>query len=337
MKSIIFWLASFLSLSATPDWADKRNETFIGSNEKFYATYLTETNNQGSYYEWREIKKLNEYSKQDGSMINSTMVSDILYSIDANHRNPNTQPKITRAIQKQDKNVLLATLLTSYHLPLVPVQKPEWINRLSWKEGNIMLDDKLVIVRKNLLAGLDISEDIATRDPIDQTILQVHSDAESIYLVLKVDTETDYNTHVLHLSEEITKQLRDRTNMLEEYVFIKSFDVFEKANAYGLELIKQSQAKNFYGLNPEIWETNDGNKTEFLLLHRPLELPIDPEHMKRMDAATGINSSIIKSTDFVEKWIPFDPNAKPPIPDEEESIEEPEDLKVAPIEDENNQ
>jgi len=47
------WFATCFSLFATPDWADNTNETYIGSNEKFYATIQTETDNQGSYYEWR--------------------------------------------------------------------------------------------------------------------------------------------------------------------------------------------------------------------------------------------------------------------------------------------
>ncbi len=336
MKPLIFWLISLLPLLATPDWADKTNETFIGSNEKFYATYLTDTNNQGSYYEWREIKKLNEYSKEDGSVINSTVISDILYSVDANHTNPNTQPKITRTLQKQNKNVLLATVLTSYHLPLTPMKKPEWITRLSWKDGDIVLDENLILVSKNILSGLKTPVEIASMDPIAEAILEVHSDAESIYLLLKMNTETDYNTHLLHLSAEITKQLRDRTNMLKEYVFIKSFKTFDEANTFALELIKQSQTKNFFGLNPEIWATNDGEEKEFSLVHRPLELPIDPEQVKRLDSATGINSSTVESDHFVEKWIPFDPNATPPISDEDEDENEgePEDLKLAPIEDE---
>ncbi len=332
MKLLIIWLISCLTVLATPDWANKTNETYLGSNEKFYATFVTDTDNQGSYYEWREVKKFNEYSKQDGSIINSTIISDILYSIDANHNNPNTQPKITKSIEKQNKTVLLSTVLTSYHLPLMPAEKREWVNRLSWNNGKIVLDKKLVIVSNEILKGLKIPMDLITLEPVQQAIIQVHSDAESIYLVLKVDTETDFNTHVLHLSEDITKQLRDRINLLEEYVFIQSFKSLQDANAFGLELIKRSQAKNFYGLNPEIWLAKEGKATHYYLLHRPLELPIDPEQIKRLDTATGINSSTMKSTHFVEKWIPYDPNAKPPVNDDEEDEEMPEDLLEKPQE-----
>jgi len=331
MKSLIFWFVSLLPLLATPDWANKTNETYLGSNEKFYATFLTETDNQGSYYEWHEVKRLNEYSKQDGTIINSTIISDILYTVDANHNNPNIQPKITRSVQKQDKDVLLSTVLTSYHLPLIPAEKPEWINRLSWVDGNIMMDEKLILVTKNILTGLKIPVEFLSKDPMEKSILQVYSDAESIYLVFKMDTETDYNTHVLHISAETTKQLRDRINLLEEYVFIKSFKTFQEANVFGLGLIKDSQAKNFYGLNPEIWLTKEAGVSQYSLLHRPLELPIDPEQVKRLDAATEINSSTIKSDYFVEKWIPYDPKAKSPGSDKEEDEElAPEDLLKEP-------
>ncbi len=64
MKLLILWFASLLPLLATPDWANKTNETYLGSNEKFYATFLTETDNQGSYYEWHEVKKLNSKGKK---------------------------------------------------------------------------------------------------------------------------------------------------------------------------------------------------------------------------------------------------------------------------------
>ncbi|MGJ8658163.1 MAG: hypothetical protein ACSHX6_17090 [Akkermansiaceae bacterium] len=332
--SLIYWLASCLSLFATPDWADNTNETYLGSNEKFYATFVTETDNQGSYYEWREIKKLNEYSKKDGSVTNSTIITDILYSLDANHNDPNTQPKITKSVQKENKDVLLSTLLTNFHLPLMPAKKPEWVSRLSWQEGNIVLDKQLVLVTKNILDGLKIPVEILSEAPLQDTIMQVHSDAESIYLLIKMDTDTDYNTYVLHLSEEITKQLRDRINLLDEYVFIRSFKTFQEANAFGLEVIKNSQAKHFFSLNPEIWLSNVEKATDspYLLLHRPLILPIEPTQIKRLDAAIGINTAIIKSTLFIEKWIPFDPNAVPPAPEEEEEEGAPLDLIEEPIE-----
>ncbi|MFT5904986.1 MAG: hypothetical protein ACI9E1_000575 [Cryomorphaceae bacterium] len=333
MKSLIFWFVSFLPLLATPDWADKTNETYLGSNEKSYATFLTQTDNQGSYYEWREIKNLNEYSKQDGTVIDSTIISDILYTIDASHNDPNTQPKITRSVQKQNKDVLLSTILTSFHLPLIPAEKPEWVNRLSWTDGNITLDKKLILVSKNILTGLKIPLEVMSEVPMEKSILQVYSDAESIYLVFKVETETDYNTHVLHISAETTKQLRDRINLLEEYVFIKSFKTFQEANTFGLEQIKNSQAKNFYGLNPEIWLTKEAGVSQYSLLHRPLELPIDPEQVKRLDATIGINSSIMKSDHFVEKWIPYDSNAKLPATEEEDGEDEaPEGLLKDPVE-----
>lgn len=333
MKSLIFWFVSFLPLLATPDWANKTNETYLGSNEKSYATFLTQTDNQGSYYEWREIKNLNEYSKQDGTIIDSTIISDILYTIDASHNDPNTQPKITRSVQKQNKDVLLSTILTSFHLPLIPAEKPEWINRLSWTDGNITLDKKLILVSKNILTGLKIPVEVMSEVPMEKSILQVYSDAESIYLVFKVETETDYNTHVLHISAETTKQLRDRINLLEEYVFIKSFKTFQEANTFGLEQIKNSQAKNFYGLNPEIWLTKEAGVSQYSLLHRPLELPIDPEQVKRLDATIGINSSIMKSDHFVEKWIPYDSNAKLPATEEEDGEDEaPEGLLKEPVE-----
>ncbi len=200
-------------------------------------------------------------------------------------------------------------------------------------DGNITLDKKLILVTKNILTGLKIPVDIISKDPMEQSILQVYSDAESIYLMFKVDTETDYNTHVLQISAETTKQLRDRINLLEEYVFIQSFKTFPEANAFGLEQIKNSQAKNFYGLNPEIWLTKEAGVSQYSLLHRPLELPIDPEQVKRLDAAIDINSSIIKSDHFIEKWIPYDSNAKPPAAEEEEDEEHaPEDLLKEPVE-----
>ena len=333
MKFLFFWFVSLLPILATPDWANKTNENYLGSNEKFYATFLTEIDNQGSYYEWREVKKLNEYSKQDGTIINSTIISDILYSIDANHNNPNTQPKITKFVRSQNKNILLSTVLTSFHLPLTPPEKPDWVNRLSWKDGNIMLDKKLIVVSKNVLSGLKIPLDEVMKEPIENAILRYYSDAESIYLLFKVETDTDYNTHVLHISAETTKQLNDRVTMLDEYLFLKSFKTLEEGNKFGLDLIKSSQAKNFYGLNPEIWLSKKNNVTEYLLLHRPLEVPIDPTQVKRLDAATNLKSSIIKSDHFIEKWIPYDPNANQTLPDgEANEDEEPEDLLKEPLE-----
>jgi hypothetical protein len=322
MKLFILWISTLLPLLATPDWANKTNETYLGSNENIYATFVTETDNQGSYYEWHEIKKLNEYSKQDGTIINSTIISDILYTVDANHNNPNTQAKITRSVQMQNKDVLLSTVLTNFYIPLIPAEKPEWISRLSWVDGNITMDKKLILVTKNILATLKIPGEVISKEPMEKSILQVYSDAESIYLLFKVDTETDYNTHLLHISTETTKQIRDRINLLEEYVFIKSFKTFKEANVFGLDLIKDSQAKHYYSLNPEIWLTKVDGVSKYSLLHRPLELPIDPEQVKRLDATTGINSTTIKSDHFVEKWIPYDLNAKPPATDEEEGDED---------------
>ncbi len=333
MKFVIFWCLSLLPILATPDWANNTNENYLGSNEKFYATFLTETDNQGSHYEWREVKKLNEYSKQDGTVINSTIISDILYSIDANHNNPNTQPKITKFVQSHNKNILLSTVLTNFHLPLTPPEKPDWINRLSWKDGNILLDEKLTLVSKNNLSGLKIPLKLLMKAPLEESIIRVYTDAESIYLLFKVETDSDYNTHVLHISAEITKQLRDRISMLDEYVFLKAFKSLKEANAFGLEIIKSSQAKNFYGLNPEIWLSKKDEVTEYIVLHRPLELPIDQIQIKRLDAAIGLVSSTLKSDHFIEKWIPYDPSLNQAIPDDALKDDlEPEDLLKKPLE-----
>ena len=307
--ALILWVATCLHLFATPDWADNTNETYIGSNEEFYATILTETNNQGSYYEWREIKKFNEYSKIDGSIIDSITISDILYTIDANHTDPNTQPKVTTNIVTQDKNVMLSTLLTRFRLALIPAKRPEWINRLSWLNGDMVLDKKLVVIEKGTLTGLKIPVELLAAVELEEIIVQVHSDSDSIYLLLQVETDNNFNSHVIHLGHEISKQLRDRINLLEEYVFIKSFKTFDEANKFGLEIIKGSQAKNFYRLNPEIWlsKVADANSLPYSLVHRPLDNPTDPEQIKRLDAAIGINTTTIKSGSFIEKWIPYPP------------------------------
>lgn len=330
MKTLLtIWLASCLSLIATPDWADSINETYIGSNKKFYATVLTETNNQGSYYEWRETKKFNEYSKIDATLIDSITISDILYTVDANHTDPNTQPIVTTNILNQDKNVILSTLFTQFRMPLVPTKKPEWIKRLSWLNGDIILDNKLVVVEKGTLTGLKIHVEHLTTIPLDDTIAQVHTDSDSFYLLIKVEGDDDYNTHIIHLSSEVSKQLRDRINLLEEYVFIKSFKTFDEANKFGLRMIKSSQAKNFYRLNPEIWLSNEAeaNSLPYSLVHRPLDSVIEPEQIKRLDAAIGINTSTIKSENFVEKWIPFPPRLTDSEPNQGiDENEMPEDL-----------
>jgi len=327
--ALTIWVTSCLSLFATPDWADNTNETYIGSNEKFYATILTQTDNQGSYYEWRETKKFNEYSKIDGSVIDSITISDILYTIDANHTDPNTQPKVTRNIVSQDKNVMLSTLLTQFRLPLIPAKKPEWIERLSWLNGDIVLDKKLVLVEKGILTSLKIPVEQLSTVELDKTIVQVHSDSDSIYLLVQVETDSDYNSHVIHLGSEISKQLRDRINLLEEYVFIKSFKTFDEANKFGLEIIKGSQAKNFYRLNPEIWlsKVADANSLPYSLVHRPLDNPTDPEQIKRLDAAIGTSTTTIKSENFIEKWIPYPPRlTDSEEPQSGDENEEPEGL-----------
>lgn len=323
-KSFFIWILSCASLLATPDWEDNTNETFLGSNDKFYATFLTEKNNQGSYYEWREIKRLNEYSKEDGSIINTTIISDILYSKDANHNDPNTSPKITKSVQKHNKDVFLASLFTEYHLPLLGSEKPEWISRLSWSDGNIVLDQQLTLVSNDTLTGLKIPLEFISEEPVTEIISQVHSDRNSIYLVIQIETDNDDNTHVINLSENITKQLRDRINILDEYVLIKSFKTFQEANTFGLELIEEAQTKNFFGFNPQIWlsRVTEKDAMPYSVLHRPLDLPIDPEQIKRLDAVIGINTSTIKSELFIEKWIPYDPNVKPPTDEEEDMPEE---------------
>jgi len=330
----MLWLASCFTLLATPDWADNTNETYIGSNEKSYATFLTETNNQGSYYEWREVKKFNQYSKTDGTIIDTSIVSDIIYSIDANHNNPNTQPKITMSVQMQNRELNLSEITTEYHLPLQPANKPDWIKRLSWMDGNIIMDDKLILVNKEILTGLKIPVDTLSEISIEDIIVQIYTDPDSLYLQISIETDTDDNTYILHLSQEITKQLRNRINLLDEYIFIKSFESLEKANAFGLGLIKNSQAKHFYGLNPEIWLSNVdvGNTTPYLLLHRPLELPINPDQIKRLDTVIGINTLLIKSDNFIEKWIPYAPNSEAiESPDSPADSDEPDELIEKPI------
>jgi len=225
---------------------------------------------------------------------------------------------------------MLSTLLTQFRLPLIPTKKPEWISRLSWLNGDIVLDGKLVVVEKSILTALKIPVEILSQVPLKDTIAQVHSDSDSLYLLLKVETDNDFNTHVIYLGSELSKQLRDRINLLEEYVFIKSFKTFDEANKFGLEIIKGSQAKNFYRLNPEIWRSKveDANSLPFSLVHCPLDNPTDPEQIKRLDAAIGISTSTIKSEHFIEKWIPYPPrlDAKEDSQPEGDEEDKPSDL-----------
>lgn len=316
--TLLVWLACIINSLATPDWNSTTSERFIGSNDLAYASIKTTNDNQGSYYSWRETKRLVEYSKLDNSVINIQIISDILYSINPEHIDPNTKPKVTQKEIELDTKVLLSEVIKKYHLPTQPTSRPEWLKKLSWKKQGLYLEDKLLILPS-------MNQEMEDH-PAAATILKVHTDRSNIILSIQADETPDSGNYLFCIPAGLSKQINDWAKKLPEYLFIEKFDNKQQANDLALKLNQTSQEKNFFGFNPEIWSTRTKTgKVVYLLVHQPSHQQMTPEDIAVVERAIDHKLTPISSDTLIEKWIPF--SAVEDEEEKEESIEDPEELK----------
>ena len=309
-----------LPLSATPDWSTMSNETFIGSNDQVYALMKTSVDNQGNYYSSRHVKTILEYSKSDNAIINQEIVSDIVYNIDVDHLDPNTPPKVTKVIKAQNKKLLLSTLTIDYDKPAIPTVVPEWTKRLSWENDGIYLDEKLLIISKDDITDKDLPYDKMHEEPIAAAIDRVFHDQHCIYISLKYGEAQNYENSIIRIEASVSKQINDWSTKLTDYLKISEHTTKELANEASLKLIKTCNEKDYYALNLEIWSAESApGKVHYLVVHRPFDLPMDANKIKTLDSIIKTETKTVKSTDFIQKWIPFTMPEDPPEPTDPEA------------------
>jgi len=318
MKNALFaWFISIITCLATPDWNTTTTERFIGSNDLTYASIQTVNDNQASYYSWREIKHLIEYSKKDNSIINNVLISDILYNLDANHNDPNTKPKVTQKIIALNNTIKLSQLFQKYHRPTQPLPRPEWLKRLTWKKTGLYLDDNLLILPNN-------NENVEAHSATD-SILEVYNDRTNLILSIQSNDMPDSGNYLFCIPAHTSKIILDWAKKLPKYLLINTFDHKQQANDVALKLNKMSQDKSFYSFNPEIWSTRSKTgKTIYLLVHRPSILPLDPEDITNLERAIEHKVTLYPSDAFIEKWIPFSASNDSDEEDDDQDLSQPE-------------
>lgn len=308
---------------ATPDWLSATNEEYMGSNDTFYAVMKTVTDNQGNYYSSREVKSLFEYSKLDNAIINQELVSDIIYNIDAEHVDPSTPPKVTKVIKAKNKKLLLSVLTTDYKKSTIPVPVPAWTNHLKWKDEGLYLYGSLLVLPKNDFADKEIPFEQIKQQPIADSILAVYQDDQCIYFSFKHGDPDNYQNCIIRVSPDASKQINDWSTKLSDYLLLSEHETKEKANATSIKLIEIAKKKEFYAMNLEIWSAQkDAKNIVFYLVHRPFDLPMDEAKIKHLNAVINHETKLIKSNQFLKKWIPFVLPQQGPV--EEENETEPE-------------
>lgn len=347
LRSIILFCIACSWASATPDWNKVTNEEYLGSNEEVYAVMQTITDNQGNYYSSREIKTFFEYSKIDNSIINQELVSDIIYNIDPEHIDPNTPPKVTKVVRSLNKKLLLSILTTNYNKPVITPPIPSWTQRLSWKNEGIYLDEKLLIIPKDEITKKQLPFDAMREQGIIDSIARVHQDNQCLYVSLKFGDSQNYENAIIRISPELSKQINDWSTKLGEYLFISEHKTREEANKASLDLIEIAKNKDYYAMNLEIWSIQKTpTETAFIVVHRPFDVPMDATKINLLNSIIERQTKTIKSTDFIQKWIPFttpenepksgeeeqdQPIDKPIMPDDPDEPVEPEE-EIAPSE-----
>ncbi len=334
MKTFSLLLSAFFTLAtlltATPDWTENTYEKFLGSNKDRYATIKTVIDNQGSHYSWREIKILTEYSKANNAILNSQTISDIVYNIDATHDDPNTAPTITKKVNETNDTVKLSYITKEYHISALPHQKGAGVERLSWKDNKLVLDEKITVLTKTQLENLEIFLEQVTTKPPKEIVSSVNTDFDCFYLTLNVDLEPEEGTRVVCISSKVSKIIRDRIFIKPSYPLLGDYKTREEANTAALDLIKLCHDKNFFSILPEIWSVKKDNKLSYFLVQHPIE----EDKIKELELISNKSISMTSSDLFIEKWRPYAPQPKleeQPDPEpEEEELEDSNNLETLP-------
>jgi hypothetical protein len=140
---------------ATPNCTLKIDEEWVGSNQRGYAILRTEKHNTCSYYSWEEKIFLDEYKKDGelGELEKSTQLSEVIYSIDAEHTDPNTLPEISENVILKNHKILWAEILQKYPYRTLKKWDSQKMERaeIADKSGDVRFDENIYIIVGDLL------------------------------------------------------------------------------------------------------------------------------------------------------------------------------------------
>lgn len=77
MTAVAATLACFLPASATPGAATWHRETLIGENGSSYVLLISDHVNEGTYYRWREVQRVERIDKRSGKTIEALPIREV--------------------------------------------------------------------------------------------------------------------------------------------------------------------------------------------------------------------------------------------------------------------
>jgi hypothetical protein len=313
MKSLLIaflaWgLVSPLS-HGTPGQSVMIDELLLGEDEESFAVLRTERDNLGSYYKSRTKVFLDERSKATGKSVKEVLLTDSTSTVDAEHADPNTEPKVKTEIHQKDERVLLGELLTRFTLIPEPqtglarrtAESSPFMGMTVHPEGGIQNGQGLVVFDAKTL-----SEGVFGGRGADLPV-QIQSMRQwgtAIYLKLSKDDEDlgEMESHWVCVPPAKAVQVRAHESMEPIYLVAGSFDSKAKAIEAAEKWLATAREKKVAAFSPEIWSMEKNRTLKYLVVQQRSGDVIGTDQKLGIEKALGIRFEPVKSEGFRE-WV----------------------------------
>lgn len=305
----ILFLSFLLAMlgQATPSRVAWETEVLLGTDAKGYAVMRTYNDTLGSYYADESKTYLDEFSKESGVRIRSTLLYSRKISIDVDDPH-----NISETRTAEDKELKLADVLAKYNVSLVPKVMPKWSDRLQWNSQGICLDDSAhvyPIYSHELKEKYGLEQYQSPEDGLLGEITEIVVEEGAVFLTLSID---NYNggddgggirSKVVYLSATKAKRLLDWTKKDEMYLQVGNFETEAAAREAAQKLTKASEVKKVYYPDIQIWSKwLPTDQMTYLVVLGDAKKRIMNDRVEKLNGAFEVNLVPISSKNFRDRF-----------------------------------
>jgi hypothetical protein len=307
MKSLFLLFLLVMVGQATPSRVTWDTEVLLGTDAKEYAVLRTYHDTLGSYYADESKTYLDEFSKESGERIRSTLLYSRKISIDAAD-----ESNISETRTAENKELKLADVLAKYNVSLVPKVMPKWSDRLQWNMQGICLDDSahvFPIYSHELKEKYGLEQDQSPEDGLLGEITEIVVEEGAVFLTLSIDYSYGgddgggMSSKVVYLSATKAKRLLDWTKKDEMYLQVGNFETEAAAREAAQKLTKLSEVKKVYYPDIQIWSKSlPRDQMTYLVVLGDAKQRIMNDGVEKLNGALEVNLVPTSSKNFRDRF-----------------------------------
>jgi len=307
MKSLFLLFLLVVVGQATPSRVTWETEALLGADTKEYAVLRTYNDTLGSYYADESKTYLDEFSKESGERIRSTLLYSRNRSIDVDDGT-----NISETRTAENKELKLADVLAKYNVSLVPKVMPKWSDRLQWNRLGICLDDSAhvyPIYSHELKEKYGLEQDQSPEDGLLGEITEIVVEEGAVFLTLSIDYSYGgddgggIRSKVVYLSATKAKRLLDWTKKDEMYLQVGNFETEAAAREAAQKLVKLSEVKKVYYPDIQIWSKwLPTDKTSYLVVLGDAKRRIMNDKVEKLNGVLEVNLVPTSSNNFRDRF-----------------------------------